>query len=359
MTDAVVRRAGVCGVAFFVVLGIGFSPRSAPLAVLLGLGVVLTALFAAWRRLAGWPFAAVAMVIVAGVTALSSVNPASLGWMSLCVLAGWIALTSELSVVVAVAALVEVVVLLQWSLDRSEPGWAAWAAGTVFTVVACTFARRLRQTVEELERAQHQLAERTRAEERGRIAGEVHDVIGHALTVSLLHIGSARLALEESREEADQALDEAETLTRRSLDEVRATVGLMRTDASGQVAPLPSAADVPALVESFRGAGAAVDLEIDGDLTALGSARALVAYRIIQESLTNATKHAPGEPVTVDLRVGPDLTSLRVDNPAPTSGAATEGAGLHGMRQRAEGVGGTLTAGLTAKTWQVTAEWPT
>lgn len=359
MTDAVVRRGAVAGIVFFAALGIAFSPRSVAVAVLLGLGVVLAALFAAWRRLAGWDLAGALLLVVAGITALSSVNSASLGWMAFCVVAGWVALTSQLSVVVAVAALVEVVLLLQWSLDRSEPGWAAWAAGTIFTIVACSFARRLRQTVQELERAQHELAERTRAEERGRIAGEVHDVIGHALTVSLLHIGSARLALEESREEADRALDEAEVLTRRSLDEVRATVGLMRSGSSGEVAPLPGATDVPALVESFRRAGADVHLDIDGDLTALGSARALVAYRIVQEALTNATKHAPGQPVTVHLRVGPDLTSLRVDNPAPASRAGSEGAGLHGMRQRAEGVGGTLVAGLNAKTWQVTAEWPT
>ena len=82
----------------------------------------------------------------------------------------------------------------------------------------------------QLRAAQDELAERSRAEERNRIAAEVHDVIGHALTVSLLHIGGARLALDENPHEARRSLLEAERLTRESLEEVRATVGLMHTD---------------------------------------------------------------------------------------------------------------------------------
>ena len=101
----------------------------------------------------------------------------------------------------------------EWVQDTEEPGWAAWITGTAFTLVACIFARRLRVTVVQLEAAQHQLAERSRAEERTRIAGEMHDVIGHALTVSLLHISSARLALDEDPDEARRALEEAERLS--------------------------------------------------------------------------------------------------------------------------------------------------
>ena len=98
----------------------------------------------------------------------------------------------------------------------------------------------------------------------------MHDVIGHALTVSLLHISSARLALDEDPEEARRALEEAERLARTSLEEVRATVGLMRTDAPGEVAPLPAAGDIDELVESFRSAGADVGLTVAGDLASLG-----------------------------------------------------------------------------------------
>ena len=112
----------------------------------------------------------------------------------------------------------------------------------------------------QLRAAQDELAERSRAEERNRIAAEVHDVIGHALTVSLLHIGGARLALDEDPQEARRSLSEAERLTRDSLEEVRATVGLMRTDLPDRRTPLPGAGDLPALVESFRRAGSDVEL---------------------------------------------------------------------------------------------------
>ena len=88
----------------------------------------------------------------------------------------------------------------------------------------------------------------------------MHDVIGHVLTVSLLHIGSARLALDDDLEGARASLVEAERLARKSLEEVRATIGLMRTDDSARMAPLPDAVDITGLVESFRRAGAPVEL---------------------------------------------------------------------------------------------------
>jgi signal transduction histidine kinase len=210
----------------------------------------------------------------------------------------------------------------------------------------------------QLREAQHKLAERSRLEERNRIAAEVHDVIGHALTVSLLHISGARLALDENPQEARRSLSEAERLTRESLEEVRATVGLMHTDFPDRQAPLPGAGDLPALVESFRRAGADVELQIDEHLAALGATRGLAAYRIVQEALTNATKHAPGHPVVV--RVGPSLdgTTVTVRNDGPATPAHTPGAGLRGMRERAESLGGHLIAGPTNSGWLVEAVLP-
>ena len=210
----------------------------------------------------------------------------------------------------------------------------------------------------QLRAAQDELAERSRAEERNRIAAEVHDVIGHALTVSLLHISSARLAMDEDPQEARRALSEAERLTRESLEEVRATVGLMRTDRPDDRMPLPGADDLPALVESFRRAGSDVELLVDDHLGTLGATRGLAAYRIVQEALTNATRHAPGQPVVV--RVGPteDGTTVTVRNDGPPNPAPTPGSGLRGMRERAESVGGHLTAGPTDGGWLVEAVLP-
>ncbi len=210
----------------------------------------------------------------------------------------------------------------------------------------------------QLRAAQGELAARSRAEERARIAGEVHDVIGHALTVSLLHIGSARLALDENPQEARRALSEAERLTRESLEEVRATVGLMRTDRPDDRTPLPGSDDLPALVESFRRAGSEVELYVDDHLGTLGATRGLAAYRIVQEALTNATRHAPGQPVVV--RIGPsnEATTVTVRNDGPPVVLAAPGAGLRGMRERAESVGGRLTAGPTDGGWLVEAVLP-
>ena len=105
------------------------------------------------------------------------------------------------------------------------PGGAAWIAGTTFSAFGCLLARRERDLVQQLRIAQAGLADRVRAEERNRIARELHDVIAHSLTVSLLHVSSARLAVEEDPGEAGQALAEAERLGRECLAEVRQVVG--------------------------------------------------------------------------------------------------------------------------------------
>ena len=255
------------------------------------------------------------------------------------------------------------VLVSEWIQQTDEPGWAAWLVGTAFTVVACTFARRLRMTVEQLREAQHQLAERSRAEERNRIAAEVHDVVGHALTVSLLHIGSARLALDEEPEEARRALDEAERLTRDSLDEVRASVGLMRTDEPGEMAPLPDASAIPELVESFRRAGSSRGAG-RGRASSKPSARPAGSRRTASSRKRSPTprgtrRASPSRSRSPSTAARPTV-AVRNDGTVDPSPAA--GAGLRGMRDRAEGVGGRLSAGTLDGTarrgWLVEAVLP-
>ena len=109
-----------------------------------------------------------------------------------------------------------------------DPGWGAWTAGVSFTVLAALLIRHQLTLVEQMRGLQADLAQRSRAEERNRIARDLHDVIAHSLTVSLLHVSSARLAVEHDPEDAARALADAERLTRQSLADVRATVGLLR-----------------------------------------------------------------------------------------------------------------------------------
>ncbi|WP_147381380.1 sensor histidine kinase [Nocardioides immobilis] len=358
MTDRPARVIAPVMLALFAAVGALMGDRALPLGLTVTAAIAGLAALVAWRGLVSWPLAIALLATAAGLVVLGHGNSANLAWMGFCVIAGWVALTSALPVTVVTGGALGLGIAAEWLQQRDEPGWTAWVVGTAFTLVACVFAHRLRETVVQLEAAQHQLAERSRAEERSRIAGEVHDVIGHALTVSLLHISSARLALDEDPDEARQALEEAERLARTSLEEVRATVGLMRTDASGETAPMPGAADIPALVESFRRAGVEVDLDLDGGLTTLGPARGLAAYRIVQEALTNATKHAPGEPVTVAGGDSGGVVTIVVRNggvPRPGAGA---GMGIRGMQERASAVGGELVAGPHDEGWTVRARMP-
>ncbi len=358
MVERTAQVAAPAALALFAAIGVVMTQQPAALAVTAAAVAIVVAALLAWRRLGGWPVVAGLALPVAVLAFLGHEQSANLAWMGMCVVAAWATLTSATSVGVSVGALLASVPLVEWLLDTTEPGWAAWFTGIAFTTIACSFARRLRITVAELREAQEELAERTRAKERSRIAGEVHDVLGHALTVSLLHIGGARLALDEEPEEARCALAEAERLTRASLEEVRATVGLMRTDAPDRVAPLPGAADLPELVESFTRAGSRIDLAVDGDPSRLGPTRGLAAYRIVQEALTNATRHAAGEPVQVYIRTDAHSTVVTVCNGGTPDPSVAPGSGLLGMQERAENVGGRLTAGPTFDGWQVEAVLP-
>jgi signal transduction histidine kinase len=248
---------------------------------------------------------------------------------------------------------------VEWSMMTGDGGWGAWMSGTAVATVGCTFAQRQRTLVEQLREAQAGLVERTRAEERNRIAAEMHDVIGHAMTVSLLHVSSARLALDDDPDEARAALAEAERLARQSLDEVRGVVGLMRGAGPQAVVPLPRGSDVTDLVDSFRRAGARVDLDVSGGLHTINATHGLAVYRVVQESLTNATRHGDGTPVSVRVNVGGDRTTVTIDSGrSSTSVAANGGTGLIVMNERVQALGGNLVAGPRPGGWRVEAVLP-
>ncbi|HMG27696.1 MAG TPA: histidine kinase [Acidimicrobiia bacterium] len=209
--------------------------------------------------------------------------------------------------------------------------------------------------------AQAGLAERAAAEERQRIAREIHDVIAHSLAVTMLHLTGARLALRRDPAEAEEALLQAERLGRESLAEIRRTVGLLAPEGTGTAAPMPSAGDIPNLVSEFEAAGLAVDFELSGDPCALPPATGLGLYRVAQESLSNVVRHAPGTHTTMSLRVGDDVVSLRVRNrlastiPSPNNDG---GLGVRGMQERVTLLGGVLRAGPDGDSWCVDVELP-
>jgi signal transduction histidine kinase len=356
--ERIARVAAPVALALFAVIGAIQGDRPAVVAVTVLLGVVVLGVLVAWRDLTGWPLLVGLAVAAAGLIVLCNHRPSNLGWFGICVVAGWAAFRAPAVQAGIAGAALSGAFVVEWLALADEPGWGAWISGTVFTTVACTFGRRQRELVEQLREAQAGLADRARAEERNRVAGEMHDVIGHALTVSLLHVSSARLAIDDDPEEARASLAEAERLARESLDEVRAAVGMLR-EATSDMTPMPSGADVPDLVESFLRAGSPVALEVRGDLDALGGNRGLAVYRIIQESLTNATRHGDGSPVTVRVDIGGHEATVTVVNGGPSQSFANEGSGLAGMRERAEALGGRLVAGPGSGGWRVEAVLPT
>jgi signal transduction histidine kinase len=297
-----------------------------------------------------------AALSAAGLAVLGSGSASDVGWFGVCVLAGWCAFTSSAGVTVALWAAFVIMFGLEWLLTTDDLGWASWIAGTTFAAFACLLARRQRDLAAQLRIAQAGLADRVRAEERNRIARELHDVIAHSLTVSLLHVSSARLAMEENSADAVRALAEAERLGRECLTEVRQVVGLLRHDEGASMSPLPGAAQLTILVEQFRDAGADVTLNADGDPAGVTATVGLALYRILQEALTNAARHAPGARTRAGLSVTATSAVLVVDSAGPPGSGA--GAGLLSMRERAEVLGGTCTAGPANGGWQVRAELP-
>ena len=300
---------------------------------------------------------AVSVALTAGALAVLGNGSASdLGWFGVCVLAGWCAYIGSVRVTIALWAAAVITFSLEWTLTTDDRGWASWIAGTTFATFGLLLTRRERDLAERLRIAQAGLADRARAEERNRIARELHDVIAHSLTVSLLHVSSARLAVEENSAEAVRALAEAERLGRECLTEVRQVVGLLRRDEGARTVPLPGAAQLTTLTDQFRGAGADIAFTIDGDPAELTATVGLALYRILQEALTNAVRHAPGAPTRAALSVTPAGGVLLVDSAGPP-GSGT-GGGLLSMRERAEALGGTCTAGPAAGGWRVRAEIP-
>ncbi|MGW0158937.1 sensor histidine kinase [Mycobacterium sp. NPDC003323] len=213
--------------------------------------------------------------------------------------------------------------------------------------------------------AQDALAEHAAADERRRIAREVHDVIAHSLSVTLLHLTGARRALQEDRDidDAVDALEDAEKLGREAMADIRRTVGLL-DGTPMKIAPEPGVDDIARLTDDFARAGLTVTLRTEGATGSLSPTVGLALYRITQESLSNIAKHAPDSRSTVTLAVCDDRVELSVVNELPVGAVtartrrAADGRGVRGMRQRVQLLGGVIDIGSTGQGWSVHAEVP-
>jgi signal transduction histidine kinase len=222
----------------------------------------------------------------------------------------------------------------------------AWAIGWIIASRVRS-ARSLRDRAARLEAERDALAKEAVAEERGRIARELHDVVAHSVSVMTVQAGGVRRLLRDDQQREREALLAIEDTGRRALAEMRRMVGVMRTggDASDR-APQPGLENLDHLVGEIRESGLPVDLEIDGPPVDLPVGVDLSAYRIVQEGLTNALKHAGPARAWVRVRYAPGGVEILVedDGNGPSSNG-TPGHGLIGMRERVAVYGGTLEAG--------------
>lgn len=203
------------------------------------------------------------------------------------------------------------------------------------------------------EAAQRDAEERARAavaEERARIARELHDVVAHSVSVMLLQARGARRVLGEDQEPAREALGTIERSGRQALDEMRRMLSVLRLDGEeASLSPQPSLRRVDELADSVRAAGLPVKVTVEGDIGDLPPGLDVSAYRIVQEGLTNALKHAGPAEVRVAIRRrgedGGELEIEVVDDGAGTADPNGAGHGLVGMRERVAIYGGHLEAG--------------
>jgi signal transduction histidine kinase len=247
----------------------------------------------------------------------------------------------------------------RWAVDPKYSSGVIWSIGIGIALLAGLFIRALVLALLNSKLAETALQEQAATNERQRIAREVHDVIAHSLTVTMLHLTAARLAVGRGDSTAaTEALEEAEKAGRTSLNEIRHTVGLLRGDGDPEIAPQPAADDVPTLVEGYRAAGVDVAVDLVGDLGTIEPAAGLALYRIVQESLTNASRHAPGAHTTVHIDAGPPLrVDVRSEGGTPAASRGS-GLGLAGMAERASALGGLFEAGPHRNGWRVAATLP-
>ena len=229
----------------------------------------------------------------------------------------------------------------------------AWAVGVLLRREQLRSAE-LAALAAELRAEREKQAEVAVAEERTRISRELHDAVAHTVSVMTLQVGVVRRRQQPGSIEEETLLG-AEVLGRQAVDELRRIVGIVRRGESAALAPLPSLDLLPGLVEEVRRTGAVVALETSGDTSTVPRAVGMSAYRVAQEGLTNALRHAPGAPVVVRIEVGPGEVRVSVDNAAADAGPeaavgdpAHGGHGLAGLRERVSVLGGDLAAGPTA-----------
>jgi len=235
----------------------------------------------------------------------------------------------------------------------SAAGHPSLKGAVPFTIISAVVMVLVRLVLGDRER-RAQLAERERdlvareavVEERARIARELHDAIAHNVSMMVVQAGAERRVLDAGNGSTHEVLETIEKIGRGALTEIRRLVGMLRSDSADPLAPQPGLGDLPTLVSQVREAGLRAELEVEGEHRPLQVGIELSAYRIVQEALTNALKHAGPARANVCVRYDADALELEVVDDGSGNGAGGgSGHGLAGIRERVGVYGGELEAG--------------
>lgn len=267
-----------------------------------------------------------------------------------------------------IAALTAVWLLTADLAPLNAAGWVFFRVGGAVMAAALGESVRMRRVLADEAQQRAELAERTREEEarrrvdaeRLRIAREVHDTVAHALSVINVQAGVTAHVLDRRPDQARATLETVERTSARALQELRATLGVLRDPADDPLAPSPGLEQVDQLAGTVRAAGLDVRLDVEPGVRGVPTAVDHAAYRIVQESLTNAVRHAGAARVTVSLRrTAAGLEIAVADDGLGARGGSGAGAGIVGMRERAALLGGEVVAGpQPGGGWRVSAELP-
>jgi signal transduction histidine kinase len=333
----------------------GFAQGLSRAQFLLGAGLVVVhsgALF--WRRTAPW--------VALGLNLVSGLGVAALGIptviLHVALLVALYSVSSRLPLRSAIPALgVSVGVWISAQMLAGFPEDLSTMAGNAILITAAwtfgTFVYKRQEYVEsleartrELEEARGELAARAVAEERLRLARELHDVVAHSLSMIAVQSGMGAHVIDERPVEARRALAAIQDASRQALEEMRRVVGVLRDDDDLELAPIAGIDDLSRLAAHVARAGPEVDLRTQGDPRPLPPGVSATVYRIVQESLTNVVKHAHASRARVSITYAPEALLVEVvDDGRAFPSAGGDGHGIQGMRERVTIFGGRLEAG--------------
>jgi signal transduction histidine kinase len=321
-------------------------------------GVVLVSGTVATRRVRPLASSIVWLATVCGMVAAgASPDSFSSPFLSLLLLPYAAASRAELRPALASLAIMWAGVAGVWWTDEPRIFGDLFFPGMFATVfwVAGRVVRSRSQLTAELHEAAVRAADareaealRAVAEERRRIAREMHDVVAHSVSMMVVQAGGARRILDRDTERAVAAAELIERTGREALAEMRRLLGVLHPDEHAEYAPQPTLRQLDALVERARGAGVPVTLNVEGEQRELPAGLDLAAYRVVQEALTNVVKHSGGAPTEVSVHYRADAVDVRIaDRGSGSLNNRLEGGGhgLVGMRERVRMYGGELHAG--------------